>query len=173
MNLRCMAYRGDTTDPLENMINQRRGSNRMILWLALFFVVPSLFQGVFSVFQRALFEAPARSAPPTITAAPPATVAPARTAAAGTRISAGGTKMSAANLEQLLRTAPTSKQVPRDVRCTPINQGWDYVCMYQTDVPRPQTPMKIGVRVSANGVVQASAPQPLGTPLVSPQPLAR
>ena len=144
----------------------------MILWLALFFVVPSLFQGVFSVFQAPFLKhqrgAPLRRLPRLRLHS-----APARTAAAGTRISAGGTKMSAANLEQLLRTAPTSRQVPRDVRCTPINQGWDYVCMYQTDVPRPQTPMKIGVRVSANGVVQASAPQPLGTPLVSPQLFAR
>jgi hypothetical protein len=168
-----MAYRGDTTDPLENIINQRGGSNRMILLLALFFVVPSVFQGIFSIFEHALFVAPVKSVPPTITAAPPATVAPARTAAAGTRVSASGTKMSAAKLVQLLRTAPTSRQVPRDVHCTPINQGWDYVCMYQTDFPRPQTSMKIGVRVSANGVVQASAPQPLGTPLVPPQPLAR
>ena len=164
-----MAYRGDTTDPLENMINQRRGSNRIILLLALFFVVPALFQGVVSVFQDALSRAPATSAPPTITAAPPATIAPPDTAAAGTRrISGGGTKMSAADVERLLRSAPTSRQAPRDVRCTPINQGWDYVCMYQTDVPHPQTPMKIGVRVSANAIVQASAPHPLGSRLATP-----
>ena len=161
-----MAYRGDTTDPLQNMINQRRGSNRMILLLALFFVVPSLFQGVVWVFQGALSRAPAASAPPTITAAPPATPP---TAAAGTRrISAGGTKMSAADVERLLRSAPTSRQAPRDVRCTPINQGWDYVCLYQTDVPHPQTPMKIGVRVSANAIVQASAPHPPGSRLATP-----
>ena len=164
-----MAYRGDTTDPLENMINQRRGSNRMILLLALVFVVPALFQGVVSVFQDALSRAPATSAAPTITAAPPATVAPPATAASGTRrISAGGTKMRAADVEQLLRSAPTSRQAPRDVRCTPINQGWDYVCMYQTDVPHPQTPLKIGVRVSANAIVQASAPHPLGSRLATP-----
>ena len=76
--------------------------------------------------------------------------------------------MSAANLEQLLRSAPTSRQVPREVRCTPVNQGWDYVCMYQTDVPRPRTPMKIGVRVSANAIVQASTPHPLGSRLATP-----
>ncbi len=76
--------------------------------------------------------------------------------------------MRAADVEQLLRSAPTSRQAPRDVRCTPINQGWDYVCMYQTDVPHPQTPLKIGVRVSANAIVQASAPHPLGSRLATP-----
>ena len=76
--------------------------------------------------------------------------------------------MSAADVERLLRSAPTSRRAPRDVRCTPINQGWDYVCMYQTDVPHPQTPMKIGVRVSANAIVQDSAPHPLGSRLATP-----
>jgi hypothetical protein len=158
-----MAYRGDTTDPLENMINQRRGLNRMLLLGALFFVVPALFQSGLSMFQRLSSQTPGTSAPPTTTAAPPATVA------RGTsRISAGGTKMSAADLEQLLRSAPASRQAPRDVRCTPTNTGWDYVCMYQTDVPHRRTPMKIGVRVSANAIVQASAPHPLGSRLATP-----
>jgi hypothetical protein len=76
--------------------------------------------------------------------------------------------MSAADLEQLLRSAPTSSHAPRDVRCTPSNTGWDYLCMYQTDVPEPRTPMKIGVRVSANAIVQASAPHPLGSRLATP-----
>jgi hypothetical protein len=161
-----MAYRGDTTDPLENMIGRRHGrrhgSNKMILRLALFFVLALIFQSVFSVFQRALSQAPT-SASPLTTTAQPATTAP-DTA----RINAGGTKMSAADLEQMLRSAPTSSQAPRDVRCLPLQNGWDYVCTYHADAPHPQTHLKIGVRVSANAIVQASAPQPLATPLVSP-----
>ena len=156
-----MAYRGDTTDPLENMIKRRHGWNRMIVRLALLFVVASIFQNVYSMFQQSLSQARTET-PLTSTAAP------------GTRrISAGGTKMSAADVEQMLRSAPASKQAPRDVRCLPIQDGWDYVCVYQSDVPQPRTQLKIGVRVSATEIVQASAPQPRGTPLVSPQPMAR
>jgi len=162
-----MAYRGDTTDPLENMIKRRHGSNRMIVRLALMFVVLLIFQSVYSMFQQSLSQARTET-PLTSTAVPPTTAAP------GTRgSSTGGTKMSAADLEQLLRSAPASKQAPQDVRCLPIPDGWDYVCVYQSDVPQPRTQLKIGVRVSANGIVQASAPQPRGTPLVSPQPMAR
>ena len=40
--------------------------------------------------------------------------------------------------------------------------------MYQTDVPHPRTRMKIGVRVSANAIVQASAPHPVGSRLTTP-----
>ena len=162
-----MAYRGDTTDPLENMIKRRHGSNRMIVRLALLFVVASIFQNVYSMFQQSLSQARTET-PLTSTAAPPTTSAP------GTRrISAGGTKMSAADVEQMLRSAPTSSQAPRDVRCLPIQDGWDYVCVYQSDVPQPRTQLKIGVRVSANGIEQASTPQPRGSRLVSPQPVAR
>ena len=81
--------------------------------------------------------------------------------------------MSAGALEQLIRSAPSSKRAPQDVRCLPTQGGWDYVCLYQTDGPEPRTQLKIGVRVSAYAIVQASAPQPLDTPLVSPQPVAR
>ena len=83
------------------------------------------------------------------------------------------TKMSAGALEQLIRSAPSSKRPPQDVRCLPTQGGWDYVCLYQTDGPQPRTQLKIGVRVSAYAIVQASTPQPLDTPLVSPQPVAR
>ena len=65
------------------------------------------------------------------------------------RITAAGppTKMSAGALEQLIRSAPSSKRPPQDVRCLPTQGGWDYVCLYQTDGPQPRT-LKIGVRVS-------------------------
>ena len=56
--------------------------------------------------------------------------------------------MSAGALEQLIRSAPSSKRPPQDVRCLPTQGGWDYVCLYQTDGPQPRT-LKIGVRVSA------------------------
>ena len=81
-------------------------------------------------------------------------------------------KMSAGALEQLIRSAPSSTRPPQDVRCLPTQGGWDYICLHQTDGPQPRT-LKIGVRVSAYAIVQASTPQPPDTPLVSPQPVAR
>jgi hypothetical protein len=84
-----------------------------------------------------------------------------------------GAKMKAAALEQLLRTAPASAGAPRDVQCLPAANGWDYICLYQTDVPQPRTQFKIGVRVSANSIVQASSPHPMSIPLVSPQAVTR
>jgi len=127
----------------------------MIIKLALFYVLWSIFP----MLRGLVSQTPATSAPPTTTAAPPTTA-----------------KMSAADLEQLLRSAPTSSQAPRDVSCRPlpIQDGWDYLCIYQSDVPpQPRTRLKIGVRVSANGIVQTSTPLPPGTRLVSPQPVAR
>ena len=160
-----MAYRGDTTDPLENIINRQREWRKVILFLAVLWVAPSILRLDWSVFTRA-FPEPAASAAPTSTAVPIGIGAP-------TTAALPATKMSAGALEQLLRTAPASTGAPRDVRCLPAPNGWDYVCLYHTDVPQPRTQLKIGVRVSANGIVQASEPQPRGTPLVSPQHVAR
>ena len=147
-----MAYRGDATDPLANINNGRRAINRTILLIAvlwfLLYLVPFDLTAFKTVFENAR---PSSSAP---VAAPITSAAP-------------GTKMSAANLEQLLRTAPASKRAPRDVRCTPYQNGWDYLCTYQADAPRAPR-LKIGVRVSANAIVQASPPQPLHRPLATP-----
>ena len=160
-----MAYRGGPTDPLENIMNRQRAVRRVILLLAVMYVLPSILRFDWSAFTRA-FPEPAANAAPTSTAVPIGAGVPSTAAVPATKMSAGA-------LEQLLRTAPASTGAPRDVRCLPAPNGWDYVCLYHTDVPQPGTQLKIGVRVSANAIVQASAPQPRGTPLVSPQPAAR
>jgi hypothetical protein len=161
-----MAYRGDTTDPLQNIINGQQASRKVILLLVVLWVAPSILRFGWFAFTRA-FPQPAANAAPTSTAVPIGTGVPSRAAVPATR------KMSAGALEQLLRRAPASQRPPQNVRCLPAPNGWDYVCVYHTDVPQPGTQLKIGVRVSAIGIVQASAPQPLGTSLVSPQPVAR
>ena len=161
-----MAYRSDATDPLENILNRQRGTRKIVLLLAvLWVVVPQILQLDWSAFTR-VFREPAANAAPTSTAVPTGTGVPSTAAVPATKMSAGA-------LEQLLRSAPASQRQPQDVRCLPAPGGWDYVCLYQTDVPQPGTQLKIGVRVSANKIVQASTPQPRGTPLVSPQPVAR
>ena len=147
-----MAYRGDTTDPLENIINRQRATRKVVL------LVVVMFKGV--------FPEPAANAAHTSTPVPIGTGVPSTAAGPPTKMSAGA-------LEQLIRSAPSSKRPPQNVRCLPTQGGWDYVCLYQTDGPQPRTQLKIGVRVSAYAIVQASAPQPLDTPLVSPQPVAR
>ena len=158
-----MAYRGDTTDLLGNINNWQRAVRRVILLLAFMYVAQSILRFDWSAFTHA-FPEPAANAAPTSTVAPIGTGVPSTAAVPATKMSAGA-------LEQLLRSAPASTGAPRDVRCLPAPNGWDYVCLYQTDVPQPRTELKIGVRVSANRIVQASEPQPRGTPLVSPQPV--
>jgi hypothetical protein len=139
-----MAYRGDATDPLEHMINRNRATKRVVLLLLAWWLLPQLVHFNWSVFEGVFDSTSPRSSAPI--AAPTANAAP-------------GGKMSASALEQLLRSAPAS-HAPRDVRCLPLQNGWDYVCTYQGDMPQPQTRWKIGVRVSANTILQASAPHP-------------
>ena len=159
-----MAYRGDTTDPLENIINRQRATRKVVLLVVVMWVVPHILQPNWSAF-KGVFPEPAANAAHTSTPVPIGTGVPGTAAGPPTKMSAGA-------LEQLIRSAPSSKRPPQDVRCLPTQGGWDYVCLYQTDGPQPRT-LKIGVRVSAYTIVQASAPQPLDTPLVSPQPVAR
>ena len=160
-----MAYRGDTTDPLENIINRQRATRRVVLVGVVMWVVPHILQPNWSAF-KGVFPEPAANAAPTSTPVPIGTGVPSTAAVPPTKMSAGA-------LEQLIRSAPSSKRAPQDVRCLPTQGGWDYVCLYQTDGPEPRTQLKIGVRVSAYAIVQVSAPHPLDTPLVSPQPVAR
>jgi hypothetical protein len=136
-----------------------------VLLLVFMWVVPLIRHIDWSAFKR-VFPEPAADAAPTSNAVPVGTGVPSTAVAPPA-------KMSARALEQLLRSAPASKRPPQDVRCLPAQGGWDYFCLYQTDVPRPRTQLKIGVRVSAYRIVQASEPQPLYTPLVSPQPKGR
>jgi len=152
-----MAYRGDTTDPLQNIINRQRATRHVLLMVLVMWALPQLFRVDWSGLHSVFTGSQANGASP-------------RTVESRTGT---GAQMSAGALEQLLRTAPASTGAPRDVRCLPAANGWDYVCLYQTDVPQPRTQFKIGVRVSANRIVQASSPHPMSIPLVSPQPVTR
>jgi hypothetical protein len=160
-----MAYRGDTTDPLENIINRQRATRKVVLLVVVMWVVPHILQPNWSAF-KGVFPEPAANAAPTSTPVPIGPGVPSTAAVPPTKMSAGA-------LEQLLRSAPTSKPAPQDVRCLPTQGGWDYVCLYHTDGPQTRRQWTMGVRVSANKIEQASPPQPLGNPLVSPQPVAR
>ena len=161
-----MAYRGDTTDPLENIINRQRATRKVVLLVVVMWVVPHILQPNWSAF-KGVFPEPAANAAHTSTPVPIGPGVPSTATVPPTKMSAGA-------LEQLLRSAPASKPAPQDVRCLPAQGGWDYVCKsYQTDGPQTRRQWTMGVRVSANRIEQTSAPLPLGTPLVSPQPVAR
>ena len=141
-----MAYRGDTTDPLEVIIQQRRGQRRIVRLMALGWLVSLGLKGGFAL--SGIYSPAPQSAP-----SQPSRV---QTAGAQAMVTSDG-KMSSFALERWLSTAPSSGQAPRDVRCQRALSGWDYICSYATPGPTP-TRLKIGVRVSANSVVQASAP---------------
>ena len=127
----------------------------LVLWMA-----PNTFIYLWQVASR---PAQTMTVPTqTVTAPTQAVTAPIRT------MTAPSPKMSAAALEQLLRSAPASNRAPRDVRCMPIETGWDYVCTYIADFPYPHSRLKIGVRVSSNGILAASAPQQFSAPLANP-----
>jgi hypothetical protein len=149
MNQAGMAYRGDTTDPLEIIIQRQRAIRRYVLFMLVMAVVPMLARPEFCAGIGRVISTPQRSE--TVRTAPPAPVA----------------KMSAQALEQLLRNAPASNPAPRDVRCLP-DRTWDYVCTYRIDSPRLQPRLRIGVRVNGNAIVQASSPHSLATPLPKP-----
>ncbi len=83
-------------------------------------------------------------------------------------IAAPSNKMSARALEESLQSAPVSNRAPRDVRCMPGTNGWDYVCIYRTGDPFPLSRLKIGVRVSPTEILQASAPHQIESQLPVP-----
>ena len=158
-----MAYRGDTTDPFGNMVQrqqiQRSRLSSVVLVLLLLWMAPNTFLYLWQV-------ASPRPEPTRTIVAPTQTPTP--TPNPTRTMTAPGLKMSATALEQVLRTAPASDRAPRDVRCLPVQTGWDYVCTYTADFPHPQTRLKIGVRVSANGILAASAPHQFAAPLSNP-----
>lgn len=153
-----MAYRGDTTDPLEVIIQQRRAQRQVVLWMVLMWVLSAGIRGVFRLGEmnsRAAQSAPARGSR-------------LQTPASGTQpMVASDGKMSAFALERWLSTAPSSSHAPHDVQCMRAPTGWDYICSYANPGPTP-TRLKIGVRVSANSVVQASQPQKYDSMLPPP-----
>ena len=69
-------------------------------------------------------------------------------------------KPTAVQVEQQLRAAPVSSGSPRNHTCLAGEKGWDYVCAYSAANPAVIR-MKIGVRVGATGIVEASMPYPV------------
>ena len=111
---------------------------------------------------KGVFPEPAANAAPTSTPVPIGTGVPSTAAGPPTKMRTGA-------LEQLIRSAPSSKRPPQDVRCLPTQGGWDYVCLSQTDGPQPRSveDWRSRERVRDRAGV---GPQPLDTPLVPPQP---
>ena len=68
-------------------------------------------------------------------------------------------KLTAAQVVQQLRQAPLSSGGPRNHYCLPGEKGWDYVCAYSAANPAVVR-MKLGVRVGATEIVEASMPYP-------------
>ena len=144
-----MAYRGDKTDPLENTIQSRRWMFRWVL----ISLVMMLAWHVIPILGRVDLSRLASPRPgPSESIEAPSPKMSAR---------ALSPKMSAQALEKLLRNAPVSGEAARNVRCLPGTNGWDYVCLYQTDAPYPLSRLKIGVRVSPDRILQASSPHTL------------
>jgi len=151
-----MAYRGDTTDPLEVIIQQRRGQRHVVGYVALGWLVSLGIKGGIAL--SGIYSPAAQSAP----------TQPSRVQTAATKaIVTSDGKMSAFAVERWLSTAPSSRQAPQDVRCRRALSGWDYICSYAIPGPTP-TRFKIGVRVSANSVVQASPAHKYESILPSP-----
>jgi hypothetical protein len=96
-------------------------------------------------------------------AAPPApAVAPATPAAPGA-------KMTPKALEHALSGSLASNRAPLGLMCTAGMNGWDYVCSYRVS-ERSTARLKMGVRVSATSILQASPPVRFESPLPGPFP---
>ena len=139
-----MAYRPDETDPLEIVIARQRLWRRALLFALLLGIVRLLWR--IDIRQVALGVSLLVSSATTKAAAPPAPVA---TVA----------RLTAAQVEQQLRQAPLSSGGPRNHYCLPGEKGWDYVCAYSAANPAVVR-MKVGVRVGATAIVEASMPYP-------------
>jgi hypothetical protein len=139
-----VAYRGDETDPLAIMTSRQREMRRAALFALMIWVVPALIRFDYGQLTQLAELVSASARPPAPAAAAPLT-------------------MTGQVLEQQLRLAPVSGGAPRDHRCVPGApgfNGWDYVCSYTVGEPLAARRMKIGVRVTATAIVQASAPYP-------------
>jgi hypothetical protein len=146
-------YRGDETDPLENIIRQRRAMRRVVLLVMVMGILPSLRR---LDYLRLVLE-PLRA--PTSTAAPiTAPVTAPKTEQAPT--ATPRRKLTAAEVERQLR-AIASTDGPEDPRCSPGLSGWDYFCSYRTGGSPAAKRVKIGVLVGPTDIVHASVPYPI------------
>jgi hypothetical protein len=132
------------TDPLENMIASQRFWRRALLFSLLCGMVRFLWRADLGQIGlvASLLVSPASAG------AAPSPAAVAKVA-----------KLTKAQVEEQLRLAPLSTGGPRKHYCLPGENGWDYVCAYSAANPAV-TRMKLGVRVDATGIVEASMPYP-------------
>ena len=139
-----MAYRPDQTDPLEIMIARQSMLRRALGVALLLGLVRFLWRADLSQIGlvASLLVSPASAG----AAPPPAAVAKIE-------------KLTKAQVEQQLRHAPLSSGDPRKHYCLPGENGWDYVCAYSAANPAVVR-MKLGVRVDATRIVEASMPYP-------------
>ena len=139
-----MGYRPDKeTDPLEIMIARQRMWRYAALFALLLGIVRLLWREDFPqliAMTSLLVSASAKAAAPQ---APVATVE----------------KLTKAQVEELLRRAPLASGGPRNHHWLPGEKGWDYVCAYSAANPAVVR-MKLGVRVTATEIVEASMPYP-------------
>jgi hypothetical protein len=147
-----VGYRPDDTDPLEIMIARQRFWRRAVLFACLLGIVRLVshpeFPKLVAVVWALVSTASTMAAPP---AAPVANV----------------DKLTQAQVEQQLRQAPLSSGGPRNHYFLPGEKGWDYVCAYSAANPAVVR-MKIGVRVHATAIVEASMPYPFYAALPPP-----
>jgi len=138
-----VAYRRDEIDPLEVLIARQRFWRRALVFALVFGIVRLLWREDFPqliAMTSLLVSASAKAAAPQ---APVATVE----------------KLTKAQVEEQLRRAPLASGGPRNHYCLPGEKGWDYVCAYSAANPAVVR-MKLGVRVTATEIVEASMPYP-------------
>ena len=126
------------------MIARQRVWRRALLFAVLFGIVRLLWHPEFSTFLGVSWGL--ASAASTIAASP---------AAPAAKVD----KLTAAQVVQRLRSAPLSSGGPQNHYCLPGEKGWDYVCAYSAANPAVAR-MKLGVRVGATEIVEASMPYP-------------
>jgi hypothetical protein len=139
-----VAYRPDETDPLEIMIARQRFWRNALLFALLLGFVRLMWHPALPKFVAVSWSLV--SAASTIAASAPAPVAKVE-------------KLTASQVEQKLRLAPLASGGPRNHYCLPGEKGWDYVCAYSAANPAVVR-MKVGVRVGATEIVEASMPYP-------------
>ncbi len=157
-----MAKRRSETYPLDVINSQRRAWRHLVIGLVIAGVLPLAWRLSGSDGKRLLatinftsMAAEARGVMNTVElASPPAPPGP--PAPLGASPGAAVTTISPRRVEEWLRQAPASKTPPKGLRCVDGAQGWNFVCAYGLDPAQPWLRVKIGIRVSPHGIVQAT-----------------
>jgi hypothetical protein len=132
---------------------------RIVFWLAITTILPLAWRlsgsdgrRLFAAVNFKAMAAEAREVMKTVELASP-NAPPAPPAASP---GAAVTTVSPRMVEDWLRQAPASKTPPTGLRCVDGATGWNFVCAYGLDPAQPWLRVKIGVRVSPDGIEQAT-----------------